>query len=66
MKKIVLYYLVVLLLMFVAAIVADWIVINTLDPDMPFYSYYYCIGPVLVITQMPRLRRMFKLYNKKK
>lgn len=66
MKKIVLYYLVVLLLMFVAAIVADWIVINTLDPDTPFYSYYYCIGPVLVITQMPRLRRMFKLGNKKK
>lgn len=66
MKKIVLYYLVVLLLMFVAAIVADWIVINTLDPDTPFYSCYYCIGPVLVITQMPRLRRMFKLDNKKK
>lgn len=64
MKKIVLYYLVVLLLMFVAAIVADWIVINTLDPDAPFYSYYYCIGPVLVITQMPRLRRMFKLDKK--
>lgn len=66
MKKIVLYYLIVLLLMFVAAIVADWIVINTLDPDTPFYSHYYCIGPVLVITQMPRLRRMFKLDKKKK
>ncbi len=66
MKKQLLYYLVLVILIVVAMAVTQLIVVNTVDPNTPLYPYYRYIGGAVVVTQMSRLRRMFKLDEKEK